>query len=63
MELERNILIERLKRELVGPKDEQEIIEERPDDQYMNGILFPIKTNVPEEEREKGEAEGRTKLH
>lgn len=47
----RNNLEERLRADLIGPLEDQEIITDRPTDRYLTGILFPI-GRVPEEEDE-----------
>lgn len=49
----RSILLERLRTDLVGPTyGEQEVIEDRPSDRYLTGMLFPQNVRISEEEDE-----------
>ncbi|MDB4391784.1 helicase-related protein [bacterium] len=47
----RHNLESRLRADLIGPQDENEILIDRPADKYLTGILFPI-GRIPEEEDE-----------
>jgi hypothetical protein len=49
----RDILVTRLKQDLVGPYAETEVLQSRPSDVYLSGILWPRETRVAEEEDEK----------
>ncbi|WP_310621264.1 helicase-related protein [Flexibacterium corallicola] len=40
----RDSIIERLTEDIIGPSDPNEIIDDRPSDRYLTGILFPIRT-------------------
>lgn len=46
----RDVLLDRLKTDLVGPGERNEIISDRPTDRYLTGILFPPRTEVSSEE-------------
>jgi len=46
----RDVLLERLSEDLLGPGQEGEGIAERPSDRYLTGILFPKGAKVPSEE-------------
>ena len=48
----RSIFIERLKRDLIGPSEESEIISENPISSYITGILSPIDKEISEEDKE-----------
>ena len=49
----RNIYIERLNQDLIGPLDgENEIISERPSDKYLTGILYPLNTKSSDVEND-----------
>src|SRR4051812_47325267 len=54
----RNLLFERLSKDLVGPSDAQELITDRPSDRYLTGILYPQRTEVGSEQDEGLNAEG-----
>ncbi len=49
---EREILISRLREDLIGPSSPDELIRDRPGDRYLTGILFPQRTEMPAEEDE-----------
>ena len=49
----RNIIIERLNRDLVGPYTADEILPSRPSDVYLTGILWPRETRMGAEEDER----------
>ena len=49
----RNILLDRLKRDLVGPYAEDEVLAARPSDVYLTGILWPRKARMGAEEDER----------
>lgn len=46
----RDILIERLERDLIGPHAEDEVLTSRPSDVYLTGILWPRETRMGAEE-------------
>ena len=48
----RDDLISRLETDLLGPVDPSEILDSRPSDCYLTGILFPPRTKVADEENE-----------
>lgn len=48
----RDILEDLLRKDLLGPLREDEVISERPDDYYICGRLFPQQTRISEEEIE-----------
>lgn len=62
----REILLGRLKQDLIGPYTEDEVLTTRPSDVYLTGILWPYKTRMGAEEDEQfglsggegGESEG-----
>jgi hypothetical protein len=56
----RNRILERLEVDLVGPFEKEEVIESRPSDLYLTGILWPRQTQISPEEDEKLEAEQST---
>jgi hypothetical protein len=49
-EAEREILIRRLTEDLIGPGEEEELLESRPSDVYLTGILWPYDTQMGPEE-------------
>lgn len=48
----RNKVVERLRTDLIGPTDVAEVIQERPSDRYLSGILFPRQMRIAAEEDE-----------
>jgi hypothetical protein len=46
----RDELVERLRLDLMGPTAPDEVIEDRPTDRYMTGILYPQETSISVEE-------------
>jgi Helicase conserved C-terminal domain len=56
----RDALIERLRRDLIGPEAQDEVVRARPSDVYLTGILYPRKTAFSPEENEKLSVEGGT---
>lgn len=51
----RDLLVERLTRDLVGPQDlakPDEILADYPTDKYLTGIIYPLESRVPQEEDE-----------
>lgn len=53
----REIVLERLKADLMGPASQDEVISDRPSDRYLTGILFARRTDLPpEEDDESGES-------
>lgn len=54
----RDILLARMKTDLIGPGEDNETISDRPTDRYLTGILFPPRTEVsPDEDDEFAEAD------
>ena len=53
MEIVREILLERLAQDLMGPYAEDEVLASRPSDVYLTGILWPRETPVGGEEDER----------
>ncbi|MHB9145736.1 MAG: DISARM system helicase DrmA [Symbiobacteriia bacterium] len=51
----REELVDRLRKELVGPNDDQEVLEENPGDRYLCGILWPTGVAVDAAEVETGD--------
>ena len=49
----RDILLERLKQDLIGPHAEDEVLTSRPSDIYLTGILWPRETRMGAEEDER----------
>ena len=49
----REILFDRLKRDLIGPHMEDEVLSSRPSDVYLTGILWPHETRMGAEEDER----------
>lgn len=49
----RDILLDRLKEDLVGPYREDEVLTSRPSDVYLTGILWPRETRMGAEEDER----------
>ena len=60
----RDIILERLENDLMGPYTENEILTSRPSDVYLTGMLWPRETRMGAEEDEKiglsGTDEGET---
>lgn len=53
MTLTRDLLVDRVALDLIGPKaGAEEVIDERPTGRYLTGILYPQQTPFPEEEDE-----------
>jgi hypothetical protein len=50
---DRDIIMKRLEEDLIGPFEEDEILNSRPSDVYLTGILWPRKTKMAEESDEK----------
>jgi len=50
--LVRQELLDRLRTELVGPEDENEILSESPTTRYLTGILWPQNTAMSEAEEQ-----------
>lgn len=55
---ERDMVAERLAEDLVGPRDEAEVLESRPSDVYLTGILWPSRTVMSGEDDERLAAGG-----
>ena len=49
----REILLDRLKQDLIGPHTEDEVLTSRPSDVYLTGILWPRETRMGAEEDER----------
>ena len=51
----RNILLDELKKDLVGPRTDEEVLPIRipPTNQYLSGILFPLETKIDPDENER----------
>lgn len=54
----REIVLKRLKEDLLGPYTEDEVIDSAPTDVYMTGILWPFKSRISEADDEKLGVEG-----
>ncbi|OQB76385.1 MAG: hypothetical protein BWX92_01846 [Deltaproteobacteria bacterium ADurb.Bin135] len=54
----RDAILRRFEEDLVGPFDEEEVLESRPSDVYLTGILWPNKTRMGAENDEKLGAAG-----
>jgi hypothetical protein len=54
----RDILVERIEIDLVGCSSADEVLNDRPSDRYLTGILFPNGAKLPSEEDEQLETEG-----
>lgn len=54
----RQQMVQRLREDLVGPLSENEVLEERPSDRYLTGILFPPGEAVAAEEDDSNRQEG-----
>jgi hypothetical protein len=46
----RDTLLERMKVDLIGPQEPNELISDRPTDRYLTGILFPPRTSISAED-------------
>ena len=49
----RDIVLDRLRQDLIGPDKENEILESRPSDVYLTGILWPANSRFGGDEDEK----------
>ena len=49
----RNRVIDRLKQDLIGPRAEDEVLDSRPSDIYLTGILWPKNSKIAPEEDER----------
>ena len=49
----REVLLDRLKRDLIGPQSEDEVLTARPSDVYLTGILWPRESRMGAEEDER----------
>lgn len=47
---DRNILLQRLQQDLIGPFEEHEVLNDRPSDVYLTGILWPGSTRMGAED-------------
>lgn len=63
----RDIILDRLNRDLIGPYEPEEVLPSRPSDVYLSGILWPRQSRMTEEEDERlglsGRDEGDTGGH
>ncbi|MDD4127111.1 MAG: hypothetical protein PHV39_05425, partial [Methanomicrobium sp.] len=57
-ENERELLLKRLKEDLIGPYKDDEILTSKPSDVYLTGILWPGQTRYDENQDEKLAADG-----
>lgn len=57
---DRDILKERLCMDLIGPFSDDEVLDSRPSDVYLTGILWPVKTQMSEAENERISISGDT---
>lgn len=55
----RQELVERIEQDLVGPYEVDEILQDRPTDVYLTGILYPEGSQVSRQEEESLESEGK----
>lgn len=54
----RDLILERLTQDILGPGAPDEVIEDRPTDRYLTGILFPVRSEFDvEEDDEAAEAD------
>ena len=51
----RTEVVDRLREDLIGPRQDAEALYSRPSDVYLTGILWPIRSSIPGEEDEKVE--------
>lgn len=51
--LNRSKMVSRLFEDLIGPRQENEQLKSRPSDVYLTGILWPMRSETPEEEDDK----------
>lgn len=54
----RDLFVERLAMDLIGPGSPDEVISDRPSDRYLTGILFPPRTVLGAEQDEDAETAG-----
>jgi len=57
---DRDFLKERLHTDLIGPFSEDEVLDSRPSDVYLTGILWPVRTQMTEAENERISISGDT---
>ncbi len=50
----RRLVVERLEKDLVGPDAADEVLENRPSDVYLTGILWPIGDRLGGEDDDSG---------
>lgn len=50
---DRNTLLQRLQQDLIGPFEEHEVLNDRPSDVYLTGILWPSSTRMGAEDDER----------
>ena len=50
---DRELLVQRLEEDLIGPRTVDEVLTSRPSDVYLTGILWPRQTELPGEQDEK----------
>ena len=51
----RTEVVDRLREDLIGPRQHAEALYSRPSDVYLTGILWPVRSSIPGEEDEKVE--------
>jgi hypothetical protein len=54
----RDLFVERLAMDLIGPGSPDEVISDRPSDRYLTGILYPPQTSLGAEQDEDSETAG-----
>src|SRR5690606_1251011 len=53
----RDQMVEALERDLIGPVQEQEVLDENPLDRYLMGVLYPTPKEHPDAEVDDSEQE------
>lgn len=53
MSLDRDLVLSRLREDLIGPREPTEVLRDKPSDVYLSGIIWPRDTNVSHEELER----------
>lgn len=54
----RDVIVDRVRQDLLGPLHEDEILAERPSDRYLTGVLYPPGESVASEEDDSTREEG-----
>jgi helicase-like protein len=55
---DKSTIIARLRRDLLGPTEKNELLNSYPSDVYLTGILFPQKSEISQDEADQLQAEG-----